>query len=96
MNQLYLVGDFKARMNYTMQQRNKVNTFIDLIDSAFATESITVNYRKSFVKISLEDANVKNKYLATKLNNEFKTVGFSTEVKDQITIIKMPRNKITI
>ena len=87
---------YRARLYYTTEQRNQINTIIDLLDSAFSNESINVNYYKSYVRIVMENARVKNSILAATLRRNFKDLGVSTEVKDNFTIIKMKHDTIVV
>ena len=87
---------YRARLYYTSEQRNRINVIRDLLDSAFKTESITVNYYKTYVKIVMEDARVKNSILAATMRRNFKDMGVSIEVKDNFTIIKMKHDAIGV
>jgi hypothetical protein len=76
---------------YTPGQRNRVNTAVDLLDSAFNAESIQVNYRKGFVRILMLDPSPKNAVLAAKVKHQFSQAGYTLTTEPNRVTINLPR-----
>lgn len=58
----------ECRMRYTASQRARAETLRDIVSMAYMGSNIYINYRKTFVVIKVEKAEVRDRRMARELD----------------------------
>jgi hypothetical protein len=76
---------------YTATQRSKAQTVLDLLDNAYSSKALYINYRKTFIAVKVENPTVRDRKLAREIDDIFEQNGYVKVKSAQGFIIRLIR-----
>lgn len=81
----------EAASTYTSAQRAAAQTVIDIMDLCYNYTNTFKNFRKTFIAVKLENAQVRDKKLAKQVDAILEAKGYVKVKTPQGLVVRMPR-----
>lgn len=76
---------------YTSEQRGRARTAADLIHGAYKYDQLYINYRKTFIAIKVEHAEVRNRRMLKVMDDIFAERGYTKAVTPHGVVYRLPK-----
>ena len=83
----------KNAATYTSAERAAANTARDLLDSAYISKGLHINYRKTFIAIKVDAAEARSEQIASGVKEVFHEKGYEILHSEQGVIVRIKRIK---
>ena len=85
------INNAHLRATYSRQQQQEAITARDLLDSAYRSQALYVNWRKTFISIAIRGAQARMQDTANQVELLFESRGYARVTTPQAVIYRIPR-----
>ncbi len=79
---------------YTAKDRSTARTLIDVIEDAYSTKGVFLNFRKKFIAIKVNKPVVRHRSAVKILHEIFDSRGYSKAISAQGFVIRIPNTRL--